>query len=107
MKQEVFELNELAKQGKLLCIDFSNQTISTIDTVVDSVNLTTIGTDMVSWPVVKLLHSRHLLFMNHLMYVVNDNLGIRTYASNAGRAMLSGKRLEVANALLTSIGVFK
>lgn len=107
MKQEVFELNEFAKQGKLLCIDFSSQTISTIDTVVDSVNLTTIGTEMASWPVVKLLHSKHLVFANQMMYVVNDDLGIRAYASYAGRAMFSGKRLEVANTLLTDIGVFK
>ena len=107
MKQEVFELNELAKQGKLLCIDFSKTAVSTIDAVVDSVNLTAIGTELVSWPVVKLLHSKHLVFVNQMMYVINDDLGIRMYASNAGRAMLSGKRLKVANALLTYIGVFK
>lgn len=107
MKQEIIELNELAKQGKLLCIDFSKTAVSTIDTVVDSVNLTAIGTEMESWPVVKLLHSKHLVFTNQMMYVINDDLGIRTYASYAGRAMFSGKRLEMANTLLTDIGVFK
>lgn len=105
MKQEIIELNDIAKQGKLLCINFDTKTIDKIDEVVDSINLTAIGPELMAWPPVKCLYSTHLLFINQYMFVVNDNLGIHAYAKNAGRAMLSGKRLEVANTLLTDIGM--
>lgn len=105
MKQEIIELNEIAKYGNLLCINFDTKTVSKIDEVVDSINLTAIGTELVAWPAVKCLYDTHMLFINQFAYIVNDYLGWHTYARNAGRAMLSGKRLELANALLTDIGV--